>query len=467
MRVTIYGRSYESLDEVQAAIAELSEAAEGRRFTEQEADLWNHLNEAAERFEQQLRRDRLEEIARSDDPRFQEREEPGDRTAHRPRGEPTAPERSRALALVDQHTRSGLHDAPAADRLDGLVRKRGPAGDLAARYMTAVGDPAYLEAFGRVLQDPASALLRMTPAEQRAWAAVQEVEHERATMAIGTGPTGGYAVPYTLDPSIMLTDDGALNPVRRFARSVSTVTNQWRGVTSAGAEASYDEELEEASDDAPTLGEVIIDCHRVVSFIPFSIEVGGDWGSLQAELGRLMIDAVDQLDSAKFLEGDASGTAPEPEGILNGLSTTQRVQTDATGTLALGDVWALKAALPPRFVGNATFLAAPAILDTIYRFVGGGSTEPPVMPTRGGEVAGLRQGEWSAMDATTTSGDVVAIVGDLRNYVIVDRLGWQVELISHLLGSNRRPIGARGLYGIGRRGAKIAVPEAFRYAEVL
>jgi hypothetical protein len=51
----------------------------------------------------------------------------------------------------------------------------------------------------------------------------------------------------------------------------------------------------------------------------------------------------------------------------------------------------LKAAVPPGFIENGSLVAAPATLDTTFRFVDGGSTEPPLMPTRDSAVVGLRQ----------------------------------------------------------------------------
>ena len=61
-------------------------------------------------------------------------------------------------------------------------------------------------------------------------------------MTIGTDAAGGFAVPFTLDPSIMLTSNGALNPIRQVARVFTIATDKWKGVSSAGVTASYDAE---------------------------------------------------------------------------------------------------------------------------------------------------------------------------------------------------------------------------------
>jgi len=70
------------------------------------------------------------------------------------------------------------------------------------------------------------------------------------------------------------------------------------------------------------------------AFVPFSIELGQDWGGgsgdgIQAELGSLLQQSRDILDATKFLLG--SGTN-ELVGVLTAgttgaLATTQRIQT--------------------------------------------------------------------------------------------------------------------------------------------
>jgi hypothetical protein len=73
-------------------------------------------------------------------------------------------QRDEALRTVDRYTRSDHLDAPAAGRLDALVRASGtkidPAG-IGARYLAAVGLPAYTSAFGKILADPIHGHLRL------------------------------------------------------------------------------------------------------------------------------------------------------------------------------------------------------------------------------------------------------------------------------------------------------------------
>jgi hypothetical protein len=80
------------------------------------------------------------------------------------------------------------------------------------------------------------------------------------------------------------------------------------------------------------------------------------------------------------------------------------VQTAGAGAFALGDVWLLKQALPARFQPNGVFMGHPNRYDAIFRFVGGNSTEPPVLPERNGALVGKPAYEWTTMATATTTG---------------------------------------------------------------
>jgi HK97 family phage major capsid protein len=305
--------------------------------------------------------------------------------------------------------------------------------------------------------------LRFSPEEVEAVRVVSAVQVERA-LNEGTGSAGLFAIPFTLDPSIILSSSGALNPYRPISRVIPVSTKEWRGVSSDGVTAVYVPEATEATDASPVLAQPIIKAEQGRAFVPFSIELGQDWGGLQSELGRLIADARDVLDATKFTVG--SGTN-EPTGVLTGLVVGQRIQTTTVAVYALGDPWLLKAAIPARFAASCTFVANPGIWDSTYRFIGGNSAEPLQMPTREGPFLGRPKVEASAMVSTTSTGSKIILVGDFSNYAIVDRVGMSVELIPHLFGpTNRFPTGQRGLYAFWRSGAGVLAQNAFRYLEV-
>lgn len=378
----------------------------------------------------------------------------------------------RGMNAIEAYSRVDVLSPEAADRLDELVRDRDPLG-IGSRYLAAVGDLDYKNAFGKILADPTHGHLRFSARERDAFDRVNQVLLERSLVE-GTGSAGGFAVPFALDPSIILTSNGALNPIRQLARVETISTDIWKGVASDGVVASYGAEASAVTDASPTLVQPSIDTQRMTIFVPFSIELGQDWGTLQQELLRLMVDAKDVLEATKFLSGTGTN---EPGGILNiggtgGLTTTQRVQTAGAGAFVLADVYTFKQALPARFISSAAWTWHPNRLDAIYRFVAAGSTtEPQIMPDgRGGPLLGRPVSEWSTMATVLTTGTKIGLYGDFKTgYRIIDRIGMQVELIPHLFGAaqGNLPTGQRGLFAIARNSGGVVAPNALRYLETL
>jgi HK97 family phage major capsid protein len=123
--------------------------------------------------------------------------------------------------------------------------------------------------------------------------------------------------------------------------------------------------------------------------------------------------------------------------------------------------------MPARAIGRVTYAANPTTLDTTYRFVGGNSTEPLQFDAgRGGSFLGSPKIESSAMVATTTTGSKIMVGGDLKAFVIADRIGLSVSVIPHLFGGSQRPTGQGGLYAFWRTGSVVAAPNLLRYLEV-
>lgn len=384
-----------------------------------------------------------------------------------------AEDRDRAFRVMDDYRAADVLSAAAADRLDDVLRARDPVGGT-ARYVAAVGDPAYASAFGKMCVDPMNGHLRFDPAEVEAVRAVGQVMTEMRVMGEGTGAAGQFALPFTLDPSIIITSAGALNPVRDVS-SVETIgTYQWRGVSSDGITAAYVAEAAEAADASPaSLVQPTLTPARAQAFVPFSVELSMDWQALQDELVRLVIDSRNVLDATMFLTGSGSN---QPSGILNigalnGLTTTQRVQTATTATYAAADPWAFKAAIPARWLNSTTWAAAPATWDTTWQFVAAGSTTQARQfdAGRGGPFLGLPKIEWSTMATTgTVTGTKLMIGGDFRTgFKIVDRIGMQAEFVPHLFGLVRGyPTGQRGLYCYWRTSSGVVALNALRYLEV-
>ena len=375
---------------------------------------------------------------------------------------PTSAIRSRALRAVEQRGRTLAPEA--ADRLDRLIRDEDADPQaLGARYVDSISSRDYASAFWKVLRSgPAAALLDLTREEAEAVRTVRRVDQERAlaerAMSL-TGAAGGFAVPFDLDPTIIGTSSGSLNPLRRISRIVTTSTDTWRGVTSGAITANYTAEAVETTDNSPVFAQPEISTERATAFVPFSIEIGQDWSSLQAELGQLLQEAKDDLEASKFTAG--SGTN-EPFGFITGATNTVNAAAGAD-TFTASNVYTLLEAVPPRYQPRTSIVASGAIINRLYRLTPSGSTtEPQLMAPDRGSILGRPVYELSTMPTTALTGNKFVVAGDFSRFVIVDRLGLQIETISHLFGVNRRPTGERGLWAMWRNSSKVIDSNAFR-----
>jgi HK97 family phage major capsid protein len=371
------------------------------------------------------------------------------------------PARDAALRAVDRN--ADFCWEGSAERVEQLVRRDTP-NNLTSRYVAAVADEHYRSAWLKLMADPVGGHNRFTREEIAAVQAVTLVEAERA-LSIGTGSAGGFAVPYTLDPSIVASGNGVSNPLRGISRVETITTNEWRGVSSDGVTATYVAEATVAVDGSPVLAQPVLRAAQWRVFVPYSIELGQDWGTLQDELVRMTLDARDVLDSSMFYTGN--GTA-QPRGIMTDLSASQRVATAGTAAFAVGDPWLLKQGIPARFANTTTFAAHPKTFDTAYRFVGTNSSEPLQFDAgRGGGFLGRPKVEWSAVGTTMSTSGTIMLAGDFSNYLIADRLGVTAEPIQHLFSASTAggmtfPTGQRGLYVYGRTAAGVLAANAFR-----
>lgn len=361
--------------------------------------------------------------------------------------------RDGARRAIEQATFPGVESREAAqgaaERL--LLTVDDPHGDL-PRRMLATGSPLYSRAFGkavsRLSRDGLSA------------------EEERA-LALGVDADGGFAVPFQLDPTIILTSNGAINPLRSISRVERIVGKEWQGITSAGITVTRGDEGDEAGDNAPTLTQPTVRAERVQGFVPFSVEIDQDWNALQSEMTRLLADAKDVEEATSFVTGN--GTAPNAGGIVATLAAGSQVTTATAATFAVADVYKTKNALPPRFRARGKWLAETSIYDTVRQF--GTSTMANVwveqlqdgIPAR---LVGYGAYEQSSMASTVATGNLILLFGDFQQFLIVDRVGMSVELVPHLFGANGRPTGQRGIYAMWRNNSKILTSAAFRLLKV-
>jgi HK97 family phage major capsid protein len=343
--------------------------------------------------------------------------------------------------------------------------------DVAARWASVASNPDYLSAFTSMLVDPERGHLEWTPQQRQAWT---DAQMQSRAMNIGTDASGGYLVPFSLDPVFTLTNDGTINPLRRIARTTTIATDKWNGITTAGVTAEWKAEAAEVADASPSdLAQPSIPVHMADTYVVYSFESEQDIPSLVDELQTAMTDGRDRLEATAFTTGDGSG---KPKGIITAVAADagSLVTPTTAETFAVADVYKVAAALPPRHQANAQWAAAYATELSIRQFASGDGANHAFWSDLGGgtppNLLGKPWNQVSDMDGTynpaATAANYLLLFGDFSKYMIVDRIGTTVEIVPHVLGSNRRPTGQRGLLMYWRVGADCLDTNAFRLLNV-
>lgn len=348
-----------------------------------------------------------------------------------------------------------------AGHLERLIEGDDSHREIAQRFI-AFGSPIYRSAFWKFITGGI-----MSPEEQRAFQNAQMIE----ARAMTTTDTGGVTVPVQIDPTIIPSSSGSINPFRRISKVVQTTSHQWQGVTSAGITAQYRAQGAVMTDNSPTLVAPTLTPERADAFVPFSWEAGQDWGSLETDLAHLMQDAKDNLEAQKFAVG--GGTA-EPVGVISGSGTL--VGTSGATAFAVGDLYALENALPARFQPNASWVSNNSMYQKVRQFDTAGGANLWVQlqaenpPTLIGYPA-YKASSVGTFAGTLGYGAKWGILGDFSYYAIVDRIGLQVRLIDNLFSGNTAggiayPTGQSGLVCYWRNTADTLSSNAFRVGTI-
>jgi HK97 family phage major capsid protein/HK97 family phage prohead protease len=358
---------------------------------------------------------------------------------------PGEPHKTQTLTMEDAQTR-------VATLLDTIDDEHG---SLARRIMVT-GNPTYERAFGKAMSH--LSIVGLDDAESRA-------------LALGVDAQGGYAVPFQLDPTVILTSNGAINPLRHLARVETITGKEWDGVTSAGVTVTRATEGTEVGTGDAAFTQPSVRTTRVQGFVPFSVELDVSWGALRSQMTALLMDAKDIEEATAFVSG--SGTGANPTGLITGITnatagTASTVTTAGTAALAVGDLYALENAMPARFRQQSAYLASRTTYNRfrqLFQALASAAFDSWVRPS-GGQPAtfnGYPAYELSTMGTTITSGSQVLVQGDYRQFLIVDRVGMGIELVPHLFGgTNRYPTGQRGILAIWFNSSQVLVPNAFR-----
>lgn len=288
----------------------------------------------------------------------------------------------------------------------------------------------------------------------------------RASMSL-TDANGGALVPFTLDPTIILTNAGIVDEIREISTTKQIATDDWNGVTSAGITANWTAEGAEAADNSPTFGQVKITPKRADAWVEGTYEVLADSG-FAGEFGRLLADAKARHEGAAFATANVGAT--RPRGVVAAVAAVagSLVASATGGALALADVYAVKNALRARDKRNATWLANENIYTLIRQFdtAGGSAFWADLGMDTPSKLLGKPTREASTMAGAVAAGALVLLAGDFRNYYIVDRIGMSVQYDPMLKGASGRPNGKAGWFAFWRVGADVVDADAFRLLQL-
>jgi HK97 family phage major capsid protein len=133
--------------------------------------------------------------------------------------------RDRAMRTMERAVQAGL-PASAAEVVERLADN---GTDLerswVSRWVTDTGSPEYRSAFGKLLMHGEQrAGLEFTAPERAAFDRVTRLKGEQRAMSL-TDSSGGFLVPFELDPTIILANAGSTNPLLQIANVKTVVTD--------------------------------------------------------------------------------------------------------------------------------------------------------------------------------------------------------------------------------------------------
>ena len=326
-----------------------------------------------------------------------------------------------------------------------------------SRRVLLTGSPVYKRAFNKYLRGQTAL---WTPEEARA-----------AALAVtGTTTTGGYAVPYVFDPSMLhIGAHTSVNPFRAACR-VETITNgnNWRAVTTSAIAATYAAEAAASTEGGPTIGQPTFTVQTAKAFVTLSHETLQDRPDAVSELTSLFAEGKDTLEENEFALG--TGATVYPFGMFRTAAFTN-VDTATNDTTAILDMTLLESSLPLRHRANAAYFMSRSTmrqlmaLDTTQTYFSGAGINyaGEGNPSNASQVGNtgiklLGYPVWevpSAVSTLTTDGAIIVVFGDPRNYVIVDRLGMNVEVIQNMTDrASQFPTMQRGVLAYWRNTAR-------------
>jgi HK97 family phage major capsid protein len=291
----------------------------------------------------------------------------------------------------------------------------------------------------------------------------------RASFALGNS-TGGYTLPTLLDPTLIHTGTATKDPLRSVSRIVQGTVNVWHGVSVGNVTSYWTAEAATMTDGSPTFAGPTVTAAKMTSYVTGSYEIFED-SNLMSELPGLIDESQGYLEGTAFISGSGSNA---PKGVITAISGTAASTVTATtrGSFTSSssvDVYALINAVTPRYENSVTWVANKATFNVINQMspTGGGSlfwgdltsNVPLNRPLLGHPIVAA-----SDVSSATTSGTIIAVLGDFSQFVIYDRIGTQVEILQNVLDqATGLPTGQRGVIAHRRVGSDVTDINAFRF----
>lgn len=346
------------------------------------------------------------------------------------------------------------------DRIADLLDHHDSSDKELARRIKFTSAPAYERAFHKFITSKGETW-GFTPEEQRGTA-----------LAVGVDGTGGFAVPFAFDPTVIAigVNNGAINPYRRACRVVSIVgTDTWNAVTATAVTATRTTEAAASIEQGPTFAQPQYIVKRAQGQITASFEMFQDRADLASELGSLIQEAKDNEEETSWATGVGTTTASLGVAPVSGTSGAYTAVAGAgSGVIAEGDLTATEAALPVRHRFNAqwffnrTNIRKIQSLETTGGKLFGGSIYFPSVGqvdvattgNTGLRLLGYPVNESPSLPTATTTTIAVGTLLNPNQYVIVDRVGLSVQFIPFIINSSALATGQQALYFLYRNDAR-------------
>jgi HK97 family phage major capsid protein len=343
-----------------------------------------------------------------------------------------------------------------------------------SQYIAITSAEPYVSAFGKTLRYGVPGWDRT---EARAVQVFREVRQHIEGRAAAESGSFGLGVPWLVDPTILVqVQDAAeiLAPPPVGARQVTITTDAWHGVSSPGATLVFKGESAVDTDAAVVFAQPTIPVYSAVGDFSGSLELFMDYPGLVDEVGSLF--AAAWRDKVSEYTAVGSGTNC-PLGLFTAMNSQttspSHVTVHSAGTLAASDVRAVFAALPERYELNASWLMSPSMAQAVSALaapsVTNGLAPHDWVPAAQGQPARLLGrpvivSSYAPSFANATSGSFTwMVVGDMSRYLVVNRLGASLELISQLRSPvTALPTGERSYLYVARWGAGPVDYQAFR-----